>query len=402
MKRSSADICSCATHFGSPKAKNDSQALYQLLLKTKVYETDGIIGSLEYTLLGETVIAEVSKTKLHVEEGPEGLNIYVPKDSKDQEICYLRLLPTKLFNETMMGEVDRNSTLAFDSRAVSIITAIFASSDEVVNLVLEEAGIIPVPYPDQYEEVLQQPPPDDVWLSPGIDQQHNAESENASVGSGTQAGITTPGTSASPARSTNFSIPATPTHQATYHSSVPSKPIQLFDSPPRTSPEPAFPENARRPFTPGGNQVEYRRLLNNIITAARNKRGAFPSQGAFNLDELLNALPVEATREVDNYDLPFGVRNENQLAHDMKVGAAGELYVCTKTIEFRQSSDMYRHLKFSHASRLLSLDSVAITGRAESASMLLSMRITVTWNRGENRRRRILHTMILKENLHSF
>jgi hypothetical protein len=115
LKRSLADICSCAAHFGSPKAKDDSQPLYQLLLKTKVYEADGIIGSLEYTLLGETVIVEVSKTKLHIEEGQEGLNIYVPKDSKDQEICYLRLLPTKLFNETMMGEVDSNSTLALDS-----------------------------------------------------------------------------------------------------------------------------------------------------------------------------------------------------------------------------------------------------------------------------------------------
>lgn len=49
----------------------------------------------------------------------------------------------------MMAELDCNSTFAFDSTAVSILTAIFASSDEVVNLVLEEAGIVPVPYPDQ-------------------------------------------------------------------------------------------------------------------------------------------------------------------------------------------------------------------------------------------------------------
>jgi hypothetical protein len=121
------------------------------------------------------------------------LNIYIPKDSKDQEICYLRLLPTKLFNETMMAEVDSNSTLAFDSRAVSIITAIFASSDEVVDLVLEEAGIVPVPYPDQYEEELQQSPSDDIVPSPGIDQQRNPESETTSVGSGTQSGTSTPG-----------------------------------------------------------------------------------------------------------------------------------------------------------------------------------------------------------------
>lgn len=324
-----AYICSCATHFGSPRAKNDSQALYQLLLKAKVYETDGIIGSLEHTLLGETVIVEVSKTKLHIEEGLEDLNIYVPKDSKDQEICYLRLLPTKLFNETTMAEVDSNSTLAFDSSTVSIITAIFASSNEVVDLVLEEAGIVPVPYPDQYEEELQQSPPDNVLPSPGIDQQCNTESKTASVGSGTQSGMATPGASTPSARSTSFSITATSTYRASYQPSVPSQPIRLLSSPPRPSPEPVLPDNVRRPFTPGSSQVEYRRLLDNIITTARNKRGAFPSQGAFNLDELLNALPVEVAREVNDYDLPFGVRNENQLAHDMKIGAAGELYICT-------------------------------------------------------------------------
>jgi len=186
LKRSSAYICSCATHFGSPKAKNDSQALYQLLLKTKVYETDSIIESLENVqkISNETAI---SKAKLHIEEGLEGLNIYVPKDLKDQELCYLRLLPTKLFNEIMMAEGKCNSTVALDSSAVSIISAILASSDEVVDLVLEEAGIVPVSYPDQYEEELQQSTLDDVLPSPGFDQQRDAESEAASMGSGTDA-----------------------------------------------------------------------------------------------------------------------------------------------------------------------------------------------------------------------
>ena len=59
--------------------------------------------------MDETVIINVSKTNIHIEESPEGLNIYVPKDSKHQEICYLRQLPTKLFNETMMAELDSNS-----------------------------------------------------------------------------------------------------------------------------------------------------------------------------------------------------------------------------------------------------------------------------------------------------
>ncbi|KAH8587446.1 hypothetical protein B0O99DRAFT_694433 [Bisporella sp. PMI_857] len=344
LRRRAYALSRCATHFGSPRTKNDSQALYQLLLKTRVYETDGIIGSLEHTLLGETVIVEVSKTKLHIEEDLEGLNIYVPRDSNDQEICYLRLLPTKLFNETMMAETESNSTLAMDPTAVAIITAIFASSYEVVNLVLEEAGIVPVPYRDQYEQELQQSLPDDVVPNPSTDQHCRAESEPAPVGSGTQSGMATPGASTGSAHGTGFSTTATSTYRASYSLSVPSQPIQPISSPPRPSPEPVLPNNVRHLFTPGSGQVEYRRLLDNVITAAVNRRGAFPSQGAFNLDELLNALPVEVAREANHYNLPFGVRNENQLVHDMKIGAAGE------------------PLRSSPASRPLSLISIANWG----------------------------------------
>lgn len=285
-----------------------------------MYETDSIIGSLEHTLDGETVIINVSKTNIHIEESPEDLNIYVPKDSKDQEMCYLRQLPTKLFNETMMGELDSNSTLAVDSTAVSIITAIFASSDGVIDLVLEEAGIVPVPYPDQYEEKNQQSQPEDVLPSPDIDQQQNAESETAS-------GMATPGVSTSSSRSNSFSATATSSRQESCRPNVASPSIQLLNSSPRPSSALVILDNAPHPFMPENSRAEYRRLLDNIITAARNKRGAFPFQGVFNLDALLNALPVEAAREENNYDLPFGVRNENQLAHDIKVGAAGELYV---------------------------------------------------------------------------
>ncbi len=395
MKKFSTYNYSCATHFGSPRAKNDGQALYQLLLRAKVYETDSIIGSIEHTLDGETVIINVSKTNIHIEESSEGLKIYVPKDSKDQEMCYLRQLPTKLFNETMMAELDNNSNLAFDSTAVSIITAIFASSDEVVDLVLEEAGIVPVPYPDQYEGEIQQSQQEDVLPSPGIDQQQSAESETAS-------GIATPDVSSFSTRSNSFSATATSSRLASYHPNVTSPSIQLRGSPQRPSSGPVLPETAPHHFMPENSRVEYLRLLGNIITAARNKRGAFPWQGVFNLDALLNALPVEAVWDVNNYDLPFGVRNKNQLNHDIEVGAAGELYVRTNTFKFEQKSHMHRHLKYSPVSRLLFQDSVVATGRAQFASMSPSMRITMTWHHGAEWKRRILYTMILRENSHSF
>ncbi|TVY16404.1 hypothetical protein LARI1_G008274 [Lachnellula arida] len=318
FQRRAYALSRCATHFDSPRAKNDNQDLYQLLLKSKVYETDGVTGSLEHTLLGVTI--KFCETKLHIEECPEGLQIYVPKNSRDQEICYLRLLPTKLFNETMMVEVDTNSTAALDSGAVSIISAIFASSDNVVDLLLEEAGIVPVSYPDQYEKEFQQS-----LDYIGADHEQNAENDIETLTSEMQSGTASAGLDTPSAQSTTPSNAATSTYRASYQLNVPSQPIQPSNYPTAIS-QPNLSNRAPRQFTPESSDVEYRRLLNNIITAARNKRGAFPSRGAFNLDQLLNALPVEAAEEVNTYDLPFGVRNENQLAHDMKIGAAGELY----------------------------------------------------------------------------
>lgn len=64
----------------------------------------------------------------------------------------------------------------------------------------------------------------------------------------------------------------------------------------------------------------------------------FPSRRAFNLNELLNALPTGASRDAIAFDLPFGVRSENQLAHDMRVGAAGELYVCDSRTRTTQTN----------------------------------------------------------------
>ncbi len=44
-----------------------------------------------------------------------------------------------------------NSTHAPDSEAVRIIAALFMSSDDVVCDLLDDAGIIPVPYPDKFD-----------------------------------------------------------------------------------------------------------------------------------------------------------------------------------------------------------------------------------------------------------
>jgi hypothetical protein len=297
-----------------------------LLLHAEVFETDGITRNLEHTQNNKTVTVEVHSSKLHIEEESEVLKIYVPKDQKDQELCYLRALPTKLFNEIMMGDTSRNSTLAADSSAVAIIAALFTSSDEIIGYVLDEAGIGSVPYPDEFNDEASN------LAEPGIEptEQNGDRPEvspaDESTWSGTEGRVLTPEESGSSTGSRLLSPTPTFSYRANYRSESQASRqplISSFRSPPSSPRSSTLP-----PFSVNSSQTEYRRLLNNVIAAARSKRGGFPMRGPFNLDGLLSALPVDSPEEPVSYDLPFGVRNENQLAHDMKVGAAGELYVC--------------------------------------------------------------------------
>jgi hypothetical protein len=71
-------------------------------------------------------------------------------------------------------------------------------------------------------------------------------------------------------------------------------------------------------------QQKYRALLDNIIKRVSG------DDHTWNLSDLASALPdtIRLPMLFDKDEI-FGVRNEDHLAHDMKIGAAGELFVCT-------------------------------------------------------------------------
>jgi hypothetical protein len=79
---------------------------------------------------------------------------------------------------------------------------------------------------------------------------------------------------------------------------------------------------------------EYRKLFSKIIDTSRTLQ--FTSQGPFNFDDMRNALPSDLDEDEDlegtsNSKYPFGRCSNNQLKHDMKIGAAGELLVNFKS-----------------------------------------------------------------------
>jgi hypothetical protein len=151
-----------------------------------------------------------------------------------------------------------------------------------------------------------------------------------SDGSRTQLGSPPPEDGCTAFISGRFSSTPSPSPHTTHRSA----PRAQFAEPPITpirSPRPSqhSPNENIAPaaFNVDSSTADYRRLLDSVINAAKSKRGGSPSKGAFDVQDLLSALPAKPSEAPPNYDLPFCVRSENQLAHDMRVGAAGELYV---------------------------------------------------------------------------
>ena len=73
----------------------------------------------------------------------------------------------------------------------------------------------------------------------------------------------------------------------------------------------------------------YSDLLEHIITRV-NRPNHEDRVGLWNLSEIRESLPEngEHGKNFDR-DATFGERDRDQMAHDQKIGAAGELYVCT-------------------------------------------------------------------------
>jgi hypothetical protein len=89
------------------------------------------------------------------------------------------------------------------------------------------------------------------------------------------------------------------------------------------------------PMPPDGFESNnlYERLLDKVITAS--KTAIFPTQNPFSMASLLQALPTNASPESSRsaeFSGAFGIRSENQMQHDMKIGAAGELFVSDKIL----------------------------------------------------------------------
>lgn len=323
-----------------------------------MYETDDIARTLIHTQDNETVKVDVDKNKLHILETSKGgkgkktvLEIYVPKRQKDQDLCFLQLLPIRLFNQVLMDEDSINSTRTSNWEAVRIIAAVLESNCESICALLAEAGIIPVLYDDAIEidtddkarSADKLPAAENEYLqcskpskSEAFRRDGQAPSPEAVVHPNrSDASDEVHSASKPPATDDDHLQSRKPTRSNASQRKGPLSPEAVVhpDRSTAVSPKSLLSPLPRlfRPFRVESGETEYRQLLDNVIAVAQGKGGMLPSQGPYNFDALRDALPREVVPEEDIYSYPYhsplGFQSDKQSHHNKKLGAAGELYV---------------------------------------------------------------------------
>jgi hypothetical protein len=271
-----------------------------------VYESDGFTKDLRLSYGNLTVNAASDRGTFHLEDKNGVLNLFVPRDTAQREKCYLTQLPNKLQQYLQLMDNGPEASKAF--------LLVIQASIHVLDDILDENGIVQV-------------------LDNDLTAYEQAEESSDSLGEEGRANIPTE-------RSDNPSHEeSVPEAQADIdnHTYIPSTSdeVQSVTSHSRSStPYIAVhrTEHVHRhtslgiqdvpPAPPLAEPPQYVRVLEKVIQIAQ--RTNIPSKFAPQLGTF-SATTAGLTSE--EHTSAFGSRSQNQLAHDIKIGAAGELFV---------------------------------------------------------------------------
>ena len=326
--------------------ENDT-SLMDLLKGAHVYQTDGISSLLTLSQDGHQMIVENERSEVHISEDESGLRIYVPRDSRSREFCYLSKLPPRLF-EWMMTHPATQIREKIEPEAILVVTKILNAKLLSVDWILEEAGIIKVAGVETVDDLGTGEQPDRDDSDSEADEVQRVEDTQSIAPSDVLSSETllTPATTETASDESMLSTSIIPAFSATSaqlsRSGAPTRVVydnsrhmpDVARSPPlsvprvgdeRTTPTHA---GAREPEVIGisvGEETRYSALLDNVINKARVS--SFPSIGSFDMSQMLQTLS-ELEISADEYPLDFyRQRSATQRERDNKIGAAGELFV---------------------------------------------------------------------------
>jgi hypothetical protein len=335
-----------------------------LLKSSEVLETDGISSELHLAQDEELHVVQVTRSELHIEEGQSGLKFYVPRDAENQELCYFSKLPRKLV-EWMMTDGLSQTRCNIDEALVRIANIILNARKTALPKLLESEGIIDVDFAeendmeevedetsveDEEEESVgderavrrpEQPPtaqsithtpPSPTGRQASIPVSPSFQSDDDTNPCETPASSVLSTDSTQPNRSGASEDSASTQASTRFAARGSSQGRVARAASPRPQTRPiARPFQSAPELREGAVSVDvdtgYRELLSKVLNAAR--RAAFPSRGPFDMSDLLAALPGDGNGEDGIFDELGRLRSRSQIERDMKIGAAGELFVCS-------------------------------------------------------------------------
>ena len=288
-------------HYESPQIKDGGAQLYHMLRKTILYQSDEITSATSLRLDGEILATQNSVGIFHLDSDGSRLKIYVPKNEVQREICYNTHLILGLLSN---WEID-------DTEAASIIgKALRTQRSSALSGILEEDGIPEIPDLQRLveEESQQESAPDD-FEEVFQDYDHlDTRDRSGSVALTSATSSFTASSSFTPAPT--ISRATTPdTQSASFSAGRRSFYPEVISRGP-----------AEVVVQPDTYVTQYRLLLDKVINAGED--GNLPT----NFGSASSRSASSTTVTIDP-DTVFGVRSQDMLAHDMRIGAAGELYV---------------------------------------------------------------------------
>ena len=229
-----------------------------------------------------------------------GLRLFVPASQKERQACYRSQLPGEFAR--ILGVSDGRAMLPI-SQLLNMQQMSCTESD-----ILQEQDIPQISWispPATFSQVRSPSPVAELLSAPAT--------ESAPLSARSE----TSGTSNPSSDQVKLAVATSASQEQVYRPAIPVTQVPTVD----------YTEN-------------YRRLLDSIIRKVRSHGKITDGAGdRWDLTGVRDALP----ETVDIYrlkDETFGVRSQDQLAHDMRIGAAGELYVSDRSqIYSRHSAD---------------------------------------------------------------
>ena len=294
----------CARHFESPYAENGDNEFPHKLKQAMIYQSDEVTETVSLELDGCILARQTTRGNLHLETDDSTLRIYVSKDREDREVCYFTRLPERLATHWSI----------IDKAAVKVIGNALTAPNFAVNGILLENGIPEMPSLQQFMDAE----PDDEGKGEsghtGIGNQTSeptyARAYSSSVG---------PMTSSVSSYLTTNSAESISTHSRATTPEMQNMSMSMGRQ--TLSPRPSIITAQQAISQVNSNVEEYTKLLDSIINAGRSID--FPCKSALEASNTINSDTINTDSGAF-----FGVRSQGVMAHDVKIGAAGELFVC--------------------------------------------------------------------------